>query len=57
MGLAILLLIDAVVSPAGTLAVYVGTSGRNIYGMSRVGYIPEFFSRIHRRFQTPWIAL
>ena len=57
MGLAVLLLIDAAASPAGTLAVYVGTSGRNLYGMSRVGYIPRFFSQIHRRFQTPWVAL
>ncbi len=57
MGLAVLLLIDAAISPAGTLAVFLGTSGRNLYGMSRVGYIPEFFSRIHKKFQTPWIAL
>jgi len=39
------------------LAVYVGTSGRNLYGMSRVGYIPRLLSQIHRRFQTPWVAL
>lgn len=58
MGLAILLLVDAAVSPpAGTLAVYVGTSGRNLYGMARVGYIPKFFAQIHQKFQTPWIAL
>ncbi|MGC9179891.1 MAG: APC family permease [Vulcanisaeta sp.] len=57
MGFALILLIDAIISPAGTLAVYVGTSGRNVYGMSRVGYIPEFFSQIHRKFQTPWVAL
>jgi amino acid transporter len=57
MGWAIFLLVDAIISPAGTLAVYVGTSGRNLYGMSRVGYIPRFFSQIHRRFQTPWVAL
>ncbi|MFB6470585.1 MAG: APC family permease [Vulcanisaeta sp. AZ3] len=56
MGLAVLLLIDAIISPAGTLAVYFGTSGRNIYGLSRVGYIPKFFSQLHRKFQTPWIA-
>ena len=56
-GLAVLLLVDAAVSPAGTLAVYLGTSGRNLYGMARVGYIPKFFSQIHKRFQTPWIAL
>ena len=57
MGWAIFLLVDAIISPAGALAVYVGTSGRNLYGMSRVGYIPRFFSQIHRRFQTPWVAL
>jgi amino acid transporter len=56
-GFAVLLLIDAVVSPAGTLAAYVGTSGRNLYGMSRVGYIPKFFADIHEGFRTPWIAL
>lgn len=56
-GLAYILLSDAVISPAGTLAVYVGTAGRNLYGMSRMGYIPAVFSRIHREFQTPWIAL
>ena len=39
------------------MAVYVGTTGRNLYGMFRVGYIPRFFSQIHRRFQTPWVAL
>jgi amino acid transporter len=57
MGWAIFLLVDAIISLAGTLAVYVGTSGRNLYGMSRVGYIPRLLSQIHRRFQTPWVAL
>ncbi|WP_143701223.1 APC family permease [Vulcanisaeta thermophila] len=52
-----ILLSDAVISPAGTLAVYVGTAGRNLYGMGRMNYIPSLFSRIHTRFQTPWIAL
>ena len=53
----VILLIDAAFSPLGTLAAYVGTSARNMYGMSRVGYIPRFFSSIHERFRTPWIAL
>ncbi|MGC9072118.1 MAG: APC family permease, partial [Acidilobus sp.] len=56
-GFAVLLLIDAIISPAGTLGVYVGTSARNMYGMSRVGYIPRFFSGIHKVFRTPWVAL
>ncbi len=56
-GFAIVLLIDAVLSPLGTLATYTGSSGRNIYGMARVGYIPEFFARIHPRFRSPWVAL
>ncbi|MGC9171161.1 MAG: APC family permease [Thermoproteus sp.] len=56
-GLALLLLSDAVISPAGTLAVYVGTAGRNLYGMARMGYIPSAFSKIHSEFRTPWVAL
>jgi amino acid transporter len=43
--------------PLGTLATYAGSSGRNIYGMARVDYIPEFFARIHPRFRSPWVAL
>jgi amino acid transporter len=54
---ALVLLIDTILSPLGTLATYVGSSGRNIYGMVRVGYIPEFFARIHQRFRSPWVAL
>ncbi|AFZ70851.1 amino acid transporter [Caldisphaera lagunensis DSM 15908] len=54
---AIILLIDAAISPAGTLAVYTGSSARNIFGMSRVGYIPEFLSKVHKKFRTPWIAI
>ena len=51
---ALVLLIDTILSPLGTLATYVGSSGRNIYGMARVGYMPEFFARIHQRFRSPW---
>jgi amino acid transporter len=54
---AFILLIDAAISPAGTLAVYTGSSARNIYGMARVGYIPQFLAGIHKKFQTPWIAI
>ncbi|MDP8002709.1 MAG: APC family permease [Caldisphaera sp.] len=56
-GFGIILLIDAAISPAGTLAVYVGSSARNIYGMARVEYIPKFLSGLHKRFRTPWIAI
>lgn len=54
---AVLLLIDAIVSPAGTLGAYIGTTARNLYGMARVNYIPKFFGDIHKGFRTPWIAL
>jgi len=56
-GLGLVLLSDAVISPAGTLAVYVGTAGRNLYGMARMGYIPKAFASVHREFRTPWVAL
>ena len=56
-GFAILLVIAAVVSSAATLGVFTGTSGRSFYGMSKMNYFPELFSRIHPKFQTPWISI
>jgi amino acid transporter len=47
--LATLLLIDAVVSPAGTGLVYLGTSSRLSYGLGRNGYFPRIISAINRR--------
>jgi amino acid transporter len=44
-----LLIIDAVISPAGTGLVYVGTSSRVSYALGRNGYFPPVISRISRR--------
>ena len=56
-GFSIFLIIVAVISSAATLGVYVGSSARSLFGMSRMNYIPDFFGRIHPRFRTPWISL
>ncbi|WP_449462669.1 APC family permease [Tardisphaera miroshnichenkoae] len=42
-GFAVLLLIDAVVSPAGTAWIYVGTCARTMYGMAATGNLPSTF--------------
>ena len=47
--LSTILIIDAVVSPAGTGLVYIGTSSRLSYGLGRNGYYPPVISRIDRR--------
>jgi len=47
--LSTLLIIDAVVSPAGTGLIYLGTSSRLSYGLGRNGYFPKVISRIDRR--------
>jgi amino acid transporter len=47
--LSTLLIIDSVVSPAGTGLVYMGTSSRLSYGLGRNGYFPPSISRISAR--------
>jgi amino acid transporter len=47
--LSTILIIDAVVSPAGTGLVYIGTSSRLSYGLGRNGYYPPAISRISAR--------
>jgi amino acid transporter len=47
--LATLLIIDAVVSPAGTGLVYIGTSSRLSYGLGQNGYFPPIISRVSKR--------
>ena len=44
-----LLLIDAVISPAGAGLVYIGTSSRLAYALGRNGYFPPAISRISKR--------
>jgi amino acid transporter len=47
--LSTLLIIDSVVSPAGTGLIYLGTSSRLSYGLGRNGYFPGVISRVSRR--------
>jgi len=44
-----LLIIDAVISPAGTGLVYIGTSSRVSYALGRNGYFPPAISKISKR--------
>jgi amino acid transporter len=56
--LATLLIIDAVVSPAGTGLIYLGTSSRISYGLGRNGYFPPgVLSKINRRGVPFWSIL
>ncbi|BAB59961.1 amino acid transporter [Thermoplasma volcanium GSS1] len=54
---AIVILIDAFISPLASLGVYEGTSARSFYGLSRLNVLPEFFGSIHPKFRTPWVGL
>jgi len=54
--LSTLLIIDAVVSPAGTGLVYIGTSSRLAYGLGRNGYFPRAISRVSRR-GVPFVSI
>jgi amino acid transporter len=47
--LATLLIIDSVVSPAGTGLVYIGTASRVSYGLGRNGYFPKAISKISKQ--------
>jgi amino acid transporter len=47
--LAILLYVDAVISPGGTGLLYTATSARVAYGVSHEGWWPELFSRMSAR--------
>jgi amino acid transporter len=47
--LAVILYIDAVISPAGTGLIYVGVSARLSYALGHAGYVPRGISRISSR--------
>ncbi|MDH6119059.1 APC family permease [Kitasatospora sp. GAS204B] len=55
-GFATVLYIDAIISPAGTGLVYITSSSRITYGLSRNGYAPETLQATDRR-AVPWIGL
>jgi amino acid transporter len=55
--LASLLLLDAVVSPLGTVGVYVGSSARDLYALAEAGHISKRVSEVDKRYGVPRAAL
>lgn len=59
--IALLLYVDAVVSPSGTGIAYMGATSRMLFGMQRNGYMPKFVGDLHPRYLIPrnamWICL
>lgn len=59
--IALLLYVDAVVSPSGTGIAYVGSTARMLFGMQRSGYMPGAFGKLHQTYQIPrnamWVSL
>jgi amino acid transporter len=54
---AVLLYIDAYISPGGTGLVYAGTATRTVYGLGIDGYLPKIFQRVNQRWGIPVGAL
>jgi len=54
--LAVILYVDAFISPAGTGLVYVGTSARLSYALGHAGYVPKGIARISTR-GVPWTSV
>lgn len=50
------LLADAVISPAGTGYIYLGTGGRTVFGLGVSNYLPAQTKSVGRR-GVPWVAL
>jgi len=59
--IALLLYIDAVISPSGTGIAYTGASARMLFGMQRSGYMPKMFGQLHPKYAIPrnsmWVTL
>ena len=55
--LAMLLYIDAFISPSGTGITYTATTSRMIYGMERNGTLPKFLGRLHPKYGVPRAAM
>ena len=51
-GFAVILLIDAIISPSGTGWIYIGTTARTLYGMAADGHLPQSFLKLNR-FKVP----
>ncbi|PVU72804.1 amino acid permease [Vulcanisaeta sp. SCGC AB-777_J10] len=57
MAFAIVLLIDAMVSPSGTGWIYTGTSARTFYGMAADGHLPDWFLKLNRWKVPKWSTI
>ncbi|WP_238375050.1 APC family permease [Vulcanisaeta thermophila] len=57
MAFAIILLIDAIVSPSGTGWIYIGTTTRTFYGMAADGHLPSWFLTLNRWKIPKWSAI
>ncbi|MEP7042991.1 MAG: APC family permease, partial [Dokdonella sp.] len=55
--LAMLLYVDAFISPSGTGITYTATTSRMIYGMERNGTLPKVFGRLHPKYGVPRPAM
>ena len=55
--LAMLLYVDAFISPSGTGITYTATTARMIYGMERNGTLPKILGRIHPKWGIPRPAM
>lgn len=55
--LAILLYIEAVVSPFGTGVSFVAVTGRVLQAMEQNGHIPKFLGKINKQYNIPRIAI
>jgi amino acid transporter len=55
--LAVILRIDAVVSPSGTGLIYLTTSSRISFGLSKNGYIPAAFEKSSERTKVPVLGV
>jgi len=51
--LGILLVIDGVVSPTGTLSQYMGSTARVLYGTAKEGYLTKNFFAVHTKYRVP----
>ncbi len=59
--IAMLLYVDAVISPSGTGIAYMGSTARMLFGMQRSGYMPKQMGNLHPKYSIPrnamWVSL
>jgi amino acid transporter len=55
--LAVILRIDAAISPSGTGLIYLTSGSRILFGLSKNGYIPQAFERTTARGKVPALAI